>query len=190
MSGIPDWQMNGFGAPPKAYIASGVEKVFRCYSASFQDAAGNWHGSRRSGNCFWVFRFGSDDGPIAHAGAVTEREVEIGFLERNLNAALWGNTYQTVGLFRLHVGVSYLIGPIGQETRGIQKDARFRHARIPEESVTHLSSRDFTGGPKRLLQVVLPEPWSRNPTQAMTLIAEFPVKGRERYLGGRSTTWS
>ena len=119
---IAAWEDDGFAALPAEHTSKGTEKIMRCYSQGIQDRAGNWDGSRRYGNCFWVFRSGVDNGPIANqANQTIDRELlTVDFLEANLNAALWNNTYQRVGVFQMRNGLKYRIGPIGHNTRGTQ----------------------------------------------------------------------
>lgn len=189
---IPQWEMNGFGGAPAEHTATGVERVFRCYGNSFRDDAGNWHGSRKEGNCFWVFRQAALSDPVLNCQFVPRDLLNVEFLERNLNAALWNNTYHMVGMFQLKTGVKYLIGSIGHDTRGIQRNVIFKRqsgSSVPED-LTHVSSEDHTGGPKVLRQVTLLPPWSADPPGAMSMVAEYPVEGRERYLGARSRRWN
>ncbi len=181
---VPHWEKMGFAAKPATYTSNGIEKIWRCYSGGFQDRLGNWQGSRQYSNCYWVFRAGTDDGPIPNQ-TIHRDLLNVDFLEANLNAALWNNTFQKAGLFQLINGIRYFIGPIGQTTRGAKADGTLIHA----------SSNDYTHPAKTLLQVVLFVPSFIADAEdflkdALTLVAEFPIKGRERYLGDRSTQWS
>jgi hypothetical protein len=144
-----------------------------------------------------VFRTGIENGPIGNA-TIDRDLINIYLLEANLNAALWNNTYQRVGVFQMQSGLKYRIGPIGQTTRGTHK-LRFldqgihRHRSAPfEAALTHSSSDDFTSPIKVLLQVMLDvSGHSKNVSgylaRVLTLLAEHPVIGRERYLGDRPT---
>jgi len=43
-------------------------------------------------------------------------------LERELNAALWGNDFKHLAKFQVHVGVKYRIGPIAQDSyQGVER---------------------------------------------------------------------
>lgn len=195
---IPKWETDGFAGSTAEHSSEGIEKIMRCYSHGIQDRAGNWHGSRQYNNCFWVFRAGVDDGPISNK-TTDLSELNIDFLEANLDAALWNNTYQRVAVFQMRRGLKYRIGPVGQNTRGTQK-VTFAEPSGPggkvtfgkSESLTHTASYDYTIPVKALLQVVLEIPAGTKDMDAylkgvLTLVAEYSIIGRERYLGAHST---
>jgi hypothetical protein len=195
---IPKWEADGFAGSTAEHPSEGTEKIMRCYSHGIQDRAGNWYGSRQYNNCFWIFRAGVDDGPISNK-TIDLSKLNVDFLEANLNAALWNNTYQRVAVFQMRKGLKYRIGPVGQNTRGTQK-VIFAEPSGPSgqvtsgkpESLTHTASYDYTTPVKALLQVVLEIPTGTKDTDAylrevLTLVVEYPITGRERYLGAHST---
>src|SRR4051794_16358567 len=97
--GIPGWETQGFAGPPAEFTSTGAERIMRCYSRSFRDRADNWHGSRQYGNCFWTFGYGDRTGPILNHPLDLD-VLTATFLEANLNAALWNNTFQKIGVFQ------------------------------------------------------------------------------------------
>ena len=136
---IPDWEAGGFAAQPESFVASGNEVVLRAFNGKAEanlhaarafvppGATGAYdpdalvrrmaHGtSRRDGNCFFVPAFGQLRGPI-RSGFVDTQNWTGAYLDRHLNAFIWGNDYRSIGLFLLIAGTPYRIGPIGQGVR-------------------------------------------------------------------------
>lgn len=190
---VSRWELEGFASPPQTFVSTGVEMLFRAYSNGVRDAAGNWHGSARQGNCFFVFSPGTARGPI-HTATVDTTLFEAGFLERNLNAALWENTFHFVGVFQLRQGVGYRIGPIGHETRGTQRRALSdSRGQVTNQALSHTASADFTGPKAGLRQVMLDMPADVAPglylAGVLTQVARHDVVGRERYTYRPSTHW-
>jgi len=199
---ISVWEREGFATQPTEYTSNGTERVMRCYSKSFQDQAGNWRGSRKHSNCFWVFQWGSNNGPITNDSSYCDA-LDVDFLEANLNAALWENTFQYVGIFQMRGGLRYRIGLIGQNTRGTQRvgfaypekhsdETDERCWKRTTEYLTHTSSYDFSNPTKSLLQVMLDvssQPYNVENylPRVLTLVAEHSVKDSIRYLARGST---
>lgn len=140
---IPAWEAQGFAAMPEWFVATGNEVVLRAFSA---DAATNLasadtfvstspsaaydretlvrrkaHGSsRREGNCYFVPAFGQLRGPIRN-GFINVQDWTGAYLDRHLNAFIWGNDYRSIATFLLAAGTQYQIGPIGQGVRRVEQ---------------------------------------------------------------------
>lgn len=155
---IPQWELAGFASPPAQHTSCGGEFLFRCFSpVSTTDRYGNRFGSRRLSNCFFAFRHGPATDPI-HNPSRIPAPFRFSFLEGNLNAALWNNTYGKVAQFCLTPRVTYFVGPVGHETRAIETirtpDFSKKHVPVRNEQVRSQMDSFGTGG-QDLVQVVL-----------------------------------
>ena len=146
---IADWEADGFAAPSESFVATGNEVVLRTYNKAasanlaaaeaFVPSAGpagagarqpydratlvrrKAHGaSARDGRCFFVPSFGQLAGPIRN-GTVHSQDWTGAYLDRHLNAFIWGNDYATVGFFLLAAGTRYRIGLIGQGVHRLEQ---------------------------------------------------------------------
>jgi hypothetical protein len=98
------WHDDGFAEKPADKTATGGELLYRAYGGS----------SGVLGNCFFVPAIG--DTPINHWTAE--------LLERELNAALWGNDFEGITMFNMVCGAQYRIGPIAHDFYvGIEKSS-------------------------------------------------------------------
>jgi hypothetical protein len=157
-STVLNWELSGFAERPAQHTSCGGEFLFRCFSpVSVADRYGNRFGSRRISNFFFAFRHGSATDPIRNPSWIPA-PFRVSFLERNLNAALWNNTYGKVALFCLLRGVHYLVGTVGHETRGIEtiRTPDFSKEEIPvHEEEVRFQMDSFGLGAHDLVQVVL-----------------------------------
>ena len=142
-SQVPLWEADGFAAMPEWFIATGDEIVVRAYNPDakrnrevarqFVDVKGSdtfdldvlarrmAHGtSFLDGNCFFVPSFGKTRGPI-RKGFIDSKRWTGAYLDRHLNAFIWGNDYHSIAIFELAPGTPYRIGPIGQGIRRIER---------------------------------------------------------------------
>jgi hypothetical protein len=89
------WQDDGFAVPPEETVADGGEIVYRAYGGT----------SPVLGNCFFA--------PILGSTPINYWTAEL--LERELNAALWGNDFAGVTIFVVNRGARYQYGPIAHD---------------------------------------------------------------------------
>lgn len=103
---LPPGADEGFAGAPEVKTAHGGEVVYRAHGG----------GSRKFGNCFFAPAVGSV--PIGHWSAE--------LLERELNAALWGNDFEHVTRFEIVPGTRYKIGAIAHDAyRGVDAGQPF-----------------------------------------------------------------
>jgi hypothetical protein len=86
------------------------------------------------------------------------------YLEQQLNAWFWGNDFERVAMFRLHAGVRYQIGPVGQDTRAVTDGLVQRHLPWP-------------GVQPGLWQVRLVDGHRAALLRSLTLLDEWPIPG-------------
>ncbi|MGY0777342.1 hypothetical protein ACW7BC_05600 [Azospirillum argentinense] len=202
---IPKWEGEGFREQPKTYEATGSQFLFRAYSSTWlvpRDTGGFEEltfGSRRIANCFFVFSHGDTFSEIRNPISINKSIFTVHFLESELNAALWGNTYKFVGQFSLKKGTIYCIGPIGQTTRGFDDNKITNNEGVIMED----ESRTIGGNNKKDVDQTLFESAhngyysnrffsqvkiadSRNLKYSVKLIKTYNVTGCDRLQGGRS----
>lgn len=91
-----EWNFEeGFSHPPDVRNAYGGETIFRAHGGSSQE----------SGNCFFT--------PAVEGALIGSWTAEL--LERELNAALWGNDFEVLTRYCIKPGVPYKIGAIAHD---------------------------------------------------------------------------
>jgi hypothetical protein len=100
----PTWQEVGFGEMPRVEAAGESTLVWRVTGTSPAKRARR--AEDRFSNCFFVPAPGTGMNPMA----MTASE-----LQQNLNAALWGNTFRLLHVYRILKGTSFWIGKILHE---------------------------------------------------------------------------
>lgn len=165
---IADWEREGFGSPPEEFVALGCEKIFRAYNpdADSNRRKGETQGtSGLKGNCYFVPSFGMQFGPISYGPNDTSRWTGP-YLEKYLNAWIFGNDFKRVAIFLLKKGASYSIGRVGQDIRYFDPlTGRVeRHLAWPG---VHIANNPFR-------QVIIRE---KSPIIHMDIITDFPVRG-------------
>lgn len=90
------WRENGFSAPPVEKESNGTELVYRAVGGQ---SVKLWS------NCFFA--------PVIDGSPLVYWTAEL--LERELNAALWGNDFERVFCFQMRPRVHYEIGPIAHD---------------------------------------------------------------------------
>lgn len=116
MSGefFPEWERNGFASQPDKFVASGSEVMLRSYCATI-DSMHDFV-SAKIGRFFFVPALGATSGPPLRF--FIDQDTWTGsFLEQRLNAFVFGNGYERMGVWALNPGVHYEIGFIGFDTR-------------------------------------------------------------------------
>lgn len=111
---FPRWEADGFSGPPETCVAQGDEIVLRAYSRDIDPVLDVR--SERIGRFFFVPACGVTSGPI-QGFSIDDAGWTGGFLERRLNAFVFGNSYERIGIWALNPGVPYQIGGIGFDTR-------------------------------------------------------------------------
>ncbi len=86
------WHDAGFAEPPEQKRANGGERIYRVSGGP----------SLALGNCFFV--------PALGAVPINYWTSEL--LERELNAAVWGNEYDQLHVYTMRPGAVYQIGPV------------------------------------------------------------------------------
>ncbi|HUD27273.1 MAG TPA: hypothetical protein VMQ93_00265 [Novosphingobium sp.] len=111
---FPQWEREGFASRPEEFVAGGSEIILRAYCNTI-DTAHDFV-SRKIGSCFFVPACGRDEGPVA--SFTLDRALWTGaFLEQRLNAFVFGNAYERLGVWALNPGTRYRIGFVGFDTR-------------------------------------------------------------------------
>jgi hypothetical protein len=100
-----EWQDHGFSAPPDIEVSSGTEIIYRAVGGASVEP---WS------NCFFT--------PVVAGSPVNYWTAEM--LERELNAALWGNDFERMFVYQMVAGTRYEIGPIAHDHyAGFDRDA-------------------------------------------------------------------
>jgi len=103
---VTAWHDEGFAEEPVEKSATGGEVVYRAYGGT----------SRVLGNCFFV--------PAIGASLIGYWTADL--LERELNAAHWGNTFEGLSKFEMLPGAVFRIGAIAHDNYvGIDDGRRF-----------------------------------------------------------------
>ncbi len=175
---VPKWESLGFANEPKEAQAKGIEHIFRCYSSTpkkkveIEGEVLGQVGSFLFGNCFFVPKVGGSSS-IQNATNIDRRKKWTApYLESQLNAWFWDNDFERIAMFQLSPGVSYLIGPVGQDTLAASpytsRSTGLRH--------THQRHLAWPSLELELLQVVLLLS-SRSVQSVATLLDDWKVPG-------------
>lgn len=90
------WRDNGFAGPPVEKVALGTEIIYRAVGGL---TVKPWS------NCFFA--------PVVAGSPLHYWTADV--LERELNAALWGNEFERVYTFQMLTRVRYEIGPVAHD---------------------------------------------------------------------------
>jgi hypothetical protein len=182
---LADWRDRGFAEAPVHHISNGGEEIVRAFSANpFWDAAGGRHGSFERGNCFFCFAGHGPSHPIGRIDRKKLSTLNVYELENAVNAALWNNTYQQIGVFALPKGrpIRYWLGYVGFNIKTAEQLNTSKGTVISPATMMHDRPSDNT-----LLQIVLNDP---NDVQHLSLLEQHRVGSAYRYLGSRSPMWN
>ncbi len=120
---FPRWEEDGFSGPPEVFVARGAEIILRAYAPTIDPEIDVL--SEQLARFFFVPAGGAIAGPIQ--GFSIDAAAWTGaFLERRLNAFVFGNSYERIGVWALQPDVPYQIGGIGFDTRTVKEVGPWR----------------------------------------------------------------
>ena len=146
---LPEWEMQGFAAPPEPFVSTGSEVLVRAFNpdAPANRAAATAHAARAPGlsdgerrklamgfghgtsgilsNCFFVPAFNQTSGPIMPR-VIDTSGWDGAFLEDNLSAFIFGNDYAALAFYRMPEGIPYSIGTVARYPRYVS-NGRIEH---------------------------------------------------------------
>jgi hypothetical protein len=161
------WGDKGFLRPPAEKPAAGTEIIYRAVGGLTVEP---WS------NCFFI--------PVVAGSPVNYWTAEL--LERELNAALWGNDFERVFAYQMRPGVRYEIGPIAHDHyAGFE-----RFAKSPAEQT--FEQRSWVTPSGVFQQVKLLDFGSRNKTLLVISRGSFVIGAGQyaREQAGRARTFS
>jgi hypothetical protein len=177
---IPEWEKDGFDAPPAEATSTGVNFIYRCFSSTprrdlvIRGRAVEKVGSHLYGNCFFVPRINSTISIENASSCDYKRLWTWVYLEKQLNAWFWGNDFERVAMFRFHEDVRYRIGTVGQGTRAVTESVQGKARSKSVQVQRHLP---WPGVEPELLQVKLFDGSQAALMRSLTLVADWPVPG-------------
>ena len=143
---MPSWKDEGYQSPPEVKTAVGHEVIYRAYGGR----------SKRLGNRFFTPCI--KDTPIGYWTAE--------LLRKELNAALWGDDFETIAKFQICRNVEYKLGSMAQDNRSGVRDG------------VYFEYHHFHNSPGIFKQVTFfkeeKSPWSH---YVWDLNESFPAKG-------------